>query len=182
MRQQGNEGAGNPPERIPGAGQGSGVQSANYTPSKLLASLLLLVAGAAGQTPVKPRPSIEAQLVSMGRRGAGVVTLAASVKITNSSPAYVFVLFRRRCSGVLVSAIAVPSEYRRAARRRRSNLRSFFQRDRVHAIAQPVRRGAIGKDVAKMRVAGVANRFDTLHPLRAIEAVRNGVACDRLRK
>jgi hypothetical protein len=61
-------------------------------PPKLLASFLLLVAGAAGQTPVKPRPSIEVQLPSLGRRGAGVATLTASVKITNYSTSYVFVL------------------------------------------------------------------------------------------
>ncbi|MGC2658192.1 MAG: hypothetical protein WA324_09585 [Bryobacteraceae bacterium] len=71
-------------------------------PVKFLAALLLVVAGAAGQdVPAKPsRPGLNAELLSLGRTGGAVVSLTATVQLTNNSPDYVFVLLMGRPSAV----------------------------------------------------------------------------------
>src|ERR1700733_9129649 len=61
--------------------------------AKILASCLLLVGGATAQNqPAKPRTGLEAQLISLGVTKETYPYLTAAVKLTNNSPAYVFVL------------------------------------------------------------------------------------------
>src|SRR5581483_11878352 len=61
-------------------------------------------------------------------------------------------------------------------------LANLFQRYRIHAITQPARRRTVGKNMAEMGVARIANRLDPLHPMRPIHPVSNRVRRNRLRE
>lgn len=56
----------------------------------------------------------------------------------------------------------------------------LLERHGVHAIAQPTRRRTIGKHVAKVRVADIADSFDALQKGGAVKAIRDYVGRDRL--
>lgn len=60
--------------------------------AKILASCLLLLGSAAAQEAAKSRPGLEAQLLNLGVTQERYPYLTASVKLTNNSSAYVFVL------------------------------------------------------------------------------------------
>ena len=51
--------------------------------------------------------------------------------------------------------------------------RGFLERHRVHTVAQAAGSGTIGKDVAEMRVARVADSFNPFQKGRSVEAIRN---------
>ena len=54
--------------------------------------------------------------------------------------------------------------------------------DPVHAIAKAARSGAIGKNMAEVGVAGVADGFDPLQKAGTIETVRDDIGLHGLRK
>jgi hypothetical protein len=59
-------------------------------------------------------------------------------------------------------------------------LSNFLESDRVHAKAQAAGFRAIGKDVPKMRTAGVANSFDAGCAVAGVEVIGDGIHGDRL--
>ena len=71
-------------------------------------------------------------------------------------------------------------------RRRRNRSAVFagleFQCRRIHAIAQPRRLGAIGENMAEMRIALAAERFSPLHTVTAVAFLNDFVRSFRLPK
>jgi hypothetical protein len=59
---------------------------------RALAAGLVLAASCAGQAPAPKQPAIEMQLLNLGRAGPVVTALTASVKITNNSEDYIYLL------------------------------------------------------------------------------------------
>jgi hypothetical protein len=53
--------------------------------------------------------------------------------------------------------------------------RYLFERERVHAVAQPAGRRPIGKDMAEMGVAHIAGRFNPRHIVAAIHPIGNHI-------
>jgi len=57
----------------------------------------------------------------------------------------------------------------------KSGCRRFFEGNGVQAIPEAARGGAIGKDVAEVGIAGVADRFYSLQEAWAVETVRDDI-------
>ena len=57
---------------------------------------------------------------------------------------------------------------------------NLLERDGIHAIAQSAGFRAVGEDVAKMGVAGVADRFNARGPVAAVQMISDSITGYRL--